>query len=325
MTATETPPPPPRHRHPHGAPGGPAPLLTGEARYTDDLVIPGALHLAVLRSPYAHARITLDRHRRAARGLPGVVAVFTGADLADLWASPMPCAWPVTEDMKNPPHYPLAIEHRELRRRRRGGRAGHDATPRPGTRSRPSSSTTTRSPAVVDLEDAPQRPGARARGARHQHVATRWELKIGDEAAGDQAFADAAHTVKERYVQQRLIAMAMEPRACAAVPQPFGGDLTLYCATQIPHILKVMVAITLGIPEHQLRVVAPSVGGGFGSKLDVYAEELLCAGAGPQASACRCAGSRSAPRTPRPPSRAAARSRTSSWPPTPTASSPPSG
>ncbi len=84
--------------------------------------------------------------------------------------------------------------------------------------------------------------------------------------------------MKERFIQQRLIAMAMEPRACAAVPQPFGGDITLYSATQIPHILKVMVALTLGIPESQIRVVAPSVGGGFGSKLDVYAEELLCVG-----------------------------------------------
>ena len=82
--------------------------------------------------------------------------------------------------------------------------------------------------------------------------------------------------MKERYVQQRLIPMAMEPRACAAVPQPFGGDMTLYTATQIPHILKIMVALTLGIPEQQMRVVAPAVGGGFGSKLNVYAEELLC-------------------------------------------------
>ena len=70
--------------------------------------------------------------------------------------------------------------------------------------------------------------------------------------------------------------MAMEPRAVAAVPQPFGGDMTLYSPTQIPHILKVMTAITLGIPEHQMRVIAPAVGGGFGSKLNVYAEELLC-------------------------------------------------
>ena len=82
--------------------------------------------------------------------------------------------------------------------------------------------------------------------------------------------------VKERYVQQRLIPMAMEPRAVVAMPQPFGGDMTLYSATQVPHILKVMTALTLGIPEQQMRVVCPAVGGGFGSKLNVYAEELLC-------------------------------------------------
>jgi len=98
---------------------------------------------------------------------------------------------------------------------------------------------------------------------------------VGEEAV-DAAFASAAHTVKERYIQQRLIPMAMEPRAVAAVPQPYGGGMTLYSATQIPHILKIMTALTLGIPEHQMRVVAPSVGGAFGSKLNVYAEELLC-------------------------------------------------
>jgi carbon-monoxide dehydrogenase large subunit len=104
-----------------------------------------------------------------------------------------------------------------------------------------------------------------------------WALKVeGTEGQIDRAFADAAFTVRERYVQQRLIPMAMEPRAVVAVPQPFGGDITLYSATQVPHILKIMSAITLGIPEHQVRVVAPAVGGGFGSKLNVYAEELLC-------------------------------------------------
>ena len=82
--------------------------------------------------------------------------------------------------------------------------------------------------------------------------------------------------MSERYVQQRLLPMAMEPRAVAAVPQPFGGDITLYSSTQVPHILQIMSAITLGIPEHQLRVTTPTVGGGFGSKLNVYAEELLC-------------------------------------------------
>src|SRR5688572_16371944 len=80
-------------------------LLTGEGRYTDDLQIPGALHMALVRSPFAHARIT-SIDTTAAAASPGVRAVYTGPDLADLWANPMPCAWPVTEDMKNPPHFP---------------------------------------------------------------------------------------------------------------------------------------------------------------------------------------------------------------------------
>lgn len=249
-----------------------APLLTGEAKYTTDLAIPGALHMAVLRSPFAHARIrSIDT--AAAAALPGVVAVHTGEDLMSEWATPMPSAWAVTEDMKNPPHYPLAVgtvnyvgdgvaavvAHSDAQARDALDAIVVDYDPLP---------------AVVDLDDA-----LSDRVLVHEELGTNsaytWELKVGEEAL-DAAFASATFTVKERFVQQRLIAMPMEPRACAAVPQPFGGDLTLYSATQIPHILKIMVALTLGLPEQQLRVIAPSVGGGFGSKLDVYAEELLC-------------------------------------------------
>jgi aerobic carbon-monoxide dehydrogenase large subunit len=237
-------------------------LLTGEARYTDDLVIPGALHLAVLRSHHAHARIThIDPS--AARGLPGVVAVYTAADLQDLWAAPMPCAWPVTPDMKNPPHYPLTGDKARFVG---DGVAVVLATSEAEARDALDAIHVEFEPlpAVVDLEDA-----------LTDRVLIHDEADIGGEAV-DRAFADAAQTVKKRFVQQRLIPMAMEPRACAAIPQPFGGDMTLYSATQIPHILKIMTALTLGIPEHNMRVVAPSVGGGFGSKLNVYAEELLC-------------------------------------------------
>ena len=130
--------------------------------------------------------------------------------------------------------------------------------------------------AVIDLEDA-----LSDRVVIHDDLGTNrsytWALKVeGTEGQIDAAFAAAAHTVKERYVQQRLIPMAIETRAVVAVPQPFGGDITLYSTTQIPHILKIMSAITLGLAEQQVRVVAPAVGGGFGSKLNVYAEELLC-------------------------------------------------
>jgi carbon-monoxide dehydrogenase large subunit len=251
-------------------------LLTGEARFANDLAVPGALHLALVRSPYAHARI-MSIDTSPATALPGVVAVYSGPDLQDLWAAPMPCAWPVTDDMKNPPHYPLAIGKvcyvgdgvvavvatSETAARDAAEAVEVEYDPRP---------------AVIDLEAALS-DGTVIHEDLGTNTSYTWALKVeGEEGAVDAAFAAAAHTVNERYVQQRLLPMAMETRAVVAVPQPFGGDVTLYSATQIPHVLKLMAAITLGLPEHQLRVVAPAVGGGFGSKLNVYAEELLCLG-----------------------------------------------
>ncbi|CAN5756459.1 molybdopterin-dependent oxidoreductase [soil metagenome] len=249
-------------------------LLTGEAKFTNDLHLPGALHLALVRSPYAHARINgIDT--AAASEAPGVVAVYTGSDLADLWEAPMPCAWPVTEDMKNPAHYPIAqskacyVGDAVACVLATSEAAARDAVELVDVDYDPLQ-------AVVGLEDA-----LSDRVVIHDDLGTNtsytWPLLVeGEEGDVDKAFAGAAHIVKRRYVQQRLIPMAMEPRAVAAVPQPFGGAVTLYSATQVPHILKIMTAITLGFPEHQLRVVAPAVGGGFGSKLNVYAEELLC-------------------------------------------------
>jgi carbon-monoxide dehydrogenase large subunit len=127
--------------------------------------------------------------------------------------------------------------------------------------------------AVVDIEDA-----AGDRVVIHDDLGTNrsytWTLSPDTEAV-DRAFAEAAHTVDERYVQQRLIPAAMETRGVAVVPGVYGGDLTVYSATQIPHILKIMIAATCGVPEHKVRVIAPAVGGGFGSKLNVYAEDLI--------------------------------------------------
>ncbi len=251
------------------------PLLTGEARFTNDLPVPGALHLALLRSPYAHARIvSIDTAPAAA--IEGVVAVYSGADLSDAWAAPMPCAWPVTDDMKSPEHYPLAVDTVNYAG---DGVAAVLATSDAIARDAIEAISVDYDvlEAVIDLEDA-----VSDRVIVHEALGTntsyKWDLLV-EEEEGDvqRAFDGAAYTVNERYVQQRLIPMAMEPRAVVAIPQPFGGELTLYSSTQVPHILKVMMAITLGIPEQQLRVVAPAVGGGFGAKLNVYAEELLCA------------------------------------------------
>ncbi|MEP7115661.1 MAG: molybdopterin cofactor-binding domain-containing protein [Ilumatobacteraceae bacterium] len=249
-------------------------LLTGEAKFTNDLHIPGALHLAVLRSPYAHARI-LAVDVSAAAAMPGVVAAYTGSDLTSLWAAPMPCAWPVTADMKNPAHYPLAVTKVAYVG---DGVACVLATSDAVARDAIDAIDVTYEALapVIDLHDA-----LSDRVVIHEDLGTnisyKWDLKVeGHEGQVDEAFAAATYTVNEQYVQQRLIPMAMETRAVAAVPQPFGGDLTLYSSTQVPHILKIMTALTLGIPEHQMRVIAPSVGGAFGSKLNVYAEELLC-------------------------------------------------
>jgi carbon-monoxide dehydrogenase large subunit len=249
-------------------------LLTGEAVFTNDMKVPGALHMAVLRSPYANAKlVSIDT--TAAAAMPGVRAVYTGADLADLWAAPMPCAWAVTEDMLSPTHYPIALDAVHYVGDgvavvlAESDAAAHDAIEAIEVEYDAGE-------AVTDLEDA-----LSDRVIVHRELGTNssytWNLLVEEtDGAVQRAFDEAAHTVSERYVQQRLIPMAMEPRAVVAVPQPFGGDMTLYTATQIPHVLKVMVAVTLGVPEHQLRVVAPAVGGGFGAKLDVYAEELLC-------------------------------------------------
>jgi len=245
-------------------------LVTGEARFVDDLVIPGALWMGFVRSPYARATIDgIDAS--SALEMPGV-QVFTAADLQDAWANPMPCAWPVTEDMKAPDHWPLAV-----------GQVNFAGDPVAVVLA-PSRYAVVDAVEAVVVDYTPLDPVMDLEAAAddatviHEGLGTNrsytWTLSP-DPDAVDQAFAAAAHTVSERYLQQRLIPAAMEPRGVAAVPGAYGGDLTLYSATQIPHILKLMIAVTCGLPEQKLRVVAPAVGGGFGSKLNVYAEELV--------------------------------------------------
>jgi carbon-monoxide dehydrogenase large subunit len=246
-------------------------LLTGESRFVADLVVPGVLHAAIVRSTIAHGRIT-SIDLSPALALSGVVAAFTGEDLRDAWAGPLPCAWPVTPDMKSPVHLPLAVGKVNY-----AGEGVAVVLAESEYTARDAAEAVVVEydplPAVTDLEDARS-----DRVVIHEELGTNtsytWELKP-DEAAVDAAFEAAAHRVRGRYVQQRLIPSAMEPRGVLVVPQPFGNEYTIYSATQIPHILKVMLALTLGLPETSLRVVAPAVGGGFGSKLDVYAEEAL--------------------------------------------------
>ncbi len=248
-------------------------LLTGEGKYVDDIHAPGELWMGMVRSTMAHASITgIDTS--AAAEMDGVHAVYTGADLADmgLWAAPLPCAWPVTEDMVNPPHYPVV-----------NGDVHHVgdiiavvlADSRYGAADAAEQVVVDYEPLPVVASIAAARDGdATAHADLESNKAFHWPL-VPDADALDAAFANAAHVVKAEFEQQRLIPAAMEPRGVLAVPSPHGGDITLYSATQVPHILKVMVAATTGIPEMKLRVVAPAVGGGFGAKLNINPDEIL--------------------------------------------------
>jgi carbon-monoxide dehydrogenase large subunit len=248
-------------------------LLTGEGKYIDDLHAPGELWMAMIRSPFAHATIS-SIDTSGAEAMDGVHSVYTGAQLADmeLWGAPLPCAWPVTDDMVNPPHYPVAVSEAKYvgdivavvlaeSRYLAADAAEHvviDYEPLP---------------AVASLEAAVEN-SAIAHSDLETNKAYLWPLDPNPEGTAA-AFGAASHVVKAEFVQQRLIPSPMEPRGVMAVPSPAGGEITVYCSTQIPHILKVMIAATTGIPENKVRVVAPVVGGGFGSKLQVNPDTIL--------------------------------------------------
>ena len=242
------------------------PLLRGRGTYVDNIDLPGTVVMAVVRSPYAHARIT-SIDTAAAKASAGVVAVLTGAELRDDWKAAMPCAWPVTEDMKNPEHYPLAVSQVNYQG---DGVAVVIADTRAHAADAAELVEVDYEPldVIVDVEAAAQDGATLVHEELGTNVSYVWQLETG-------TFDETADVVvKERYVQPPLIPNAIEPRGVVARQEP-GGDVTLWSATQIPHVLRVLVAATLGMAETKLRVIAPDVGGGFGSKLDVYAEELL--------------------------------------------------
>jgi carbon-monoxide dehydrogenase large subunit len=242
------------------------PLLRGRGTYVDTIDLPGTVVMVVVRSPYAHARITSIK-TSAAEASPGVVTVFTGADLRDDWKAAMPCAWPVTEDMKNPEHFPLAVSQVNYQ-------GDGVAVVIADTRAHAVDAAELVDvdyevlDAVVDVAAAAQDGATLVHEELGTNVSYVWPLESG-------TFDEAADViVKHTYVQPPLIPNAIEPRGVVARPEP-GGDVTLWSATQVPHILRLLAAATLGMSETKLRVIAPDVGGGFGSKLDVYAEELL--------------------------------------------------
>ncbi|HEU4493660.1 MAG TPA: molybdopterin cofactor-binding domain-containing protein [Rubrobacteraceae bacterium] len=245
-------------------------LLTGHTTFTDEIRLPGTLHMALLRSPFAHAKITsIDVSE--AKNRPGVVAAFTGEDLADEWAIGVPCGWPVTEDIKIPDHWPLAKDEVNYagdavavvvatdRYRAQDALEFIEVEYEPLT-------------AVVDVEAALEVGAPLVHEEFGTNECYTWTLDTGDI---DEAFENADVVVSGRYIQQRLIPSPIETRGVVVNPDPATGAFTLYSSTQVPHFVKDILSLMCNVSDLKLRVVAPDVGGGFGSKLNVYAEEAL--------------------------------------------------
>jgi carbon-monoxide dehydrogenase large subunit len=248
-------------------------LITGRTTWTDNMVLPGMVHLAILRSPMAHATITsIDTTEAKAR--PGVIAVYTGQDFAETQGN-LPCAWPVTEDMVNPGAPSLAVTQVNhvgeavavIAARTKA--AAQDALEGIDVEYEPL-------PAILDMEAAIADGSPLVHPNTTSNKSYTWAFESGAAGTGasiDEALGAAEVTVKRRFIQQRLIPAFMEPRS--TVVQPVGEGVLVHSSTQIPHILRTMLALTLGIEEQKVRVVAPDVGGGFGGKIPVTPEEII--------------------------------------------------
>jgi aerobic carbon-monoxide dehydrogenase large subunit len=245
-------------------------LITGAATYVDDVKLPGLTFAAILRSPYAHARIT-SIDVTAARRAPGVVAVYTGADIKDK-VVPVPCAWnPPNCDLKVPPHPLLAYDKV---RYVGDGVAMVVAESRGAARDAIDLIEVDYDPLQggVDPEKMAQPGAPQLHDEVPNNVAFTWVVAGGD---AEQAFNAAEVTVEQRIVQQRLLPTAMECRAAVASYNKGSGQLTLWATSQNPHIHRFLCSVMLKLPEHRIRVIAPEVGGGFGSKIPAYPDEAL--------------------------------------------------
>ena len=243
-------------------------LIKGIATYVDDLQFAGLLHALILRSPFAHAKIN-GINADAAKALPGVVAVLTGADVNEACGQ-VPCASPMPEQ-KAPKHtvlasdrvyfvgHPVAVVIAQDRYVARDAldliEVDYDPLP-----------------VVAEPEKALEKDSPLTHPELGTNVAFNWTLATGDI---EKEFKKADRIIKLRMVHQRLTPMAIEPRGCVATHHRGEGTVTLWTSTQIPHLVRTLLPGMIGVPENKLRIVAPEVGGGFGSKLNLYAEEAL--------------------------------------------------
>ncbi len=246
-------------------------FLQGRGRYVANLDLPGSVHVAVKRSPYAHARVVgIDASRALA--MDGVIRVLVGKDFEDGGCGMLPCGW-VVPDTRVPPR-PVVVSDRV---RHVGDSVAVVVAEDPYTAADALEAIDVEYeplPAAVDAR-ATTEPGApRVHDGIDDNVSYRWEL--GDAAGCDAALAEADHVIELELVNQRLVPTAMEPRACAARWDAGTGEMTVWTTSQNPHPIRLLLsAFTLGIPESRLRVISPDVGGGFGSKIFHYPEEVI--------------------------------------------------
>jgi aerobic carbon-monoxide dehydrogenase large subunit len=251
-------------------------FLTGAGQYTDDVTLPHQSYAAFVRSPHGHARIKSVNTAKA-KAAPGVLAVFAGEDIAAAKLGGLPCGWLITDvngqPMKEPPHPVLA----QGKVRYVGDQV---AVVIAETQDQAQDAAEL---VQVDYEVLPAVADgrlARAKGAPQLHEIapdnTCYVWTLGDKAAVDAAFAKAAHVTKLDFVNNRLIPNAIEPRAANGAFSRADDSYTLYVANQNPHVERLlMTAFVMGLPEHKVRVVAGDVGGGFGSKIYLYAEDVV--------------------------------------------------
>ena len=252
-------------------------FLTGTGNYTDDMNLRGQAHVVFLRSDVAHGRITgIDTG--AAEAMEGVLRVFTAKDFEA--AGGLPCGWQVTDRHGQPmqePKHPILAE----------GKVRHVGDPIAAVVAETEaiardaceaiSVDIEELPAVIDMKAALEEGAPKVHDDLTSNLCYDWGFVEENKEAVEQAFRDAAHVTSLELINNRLVPNAMEPRVAIGDYNRASGDHTLYTTSQNPHVIRLLMgAFVLGIPEHKLRVVAPDVGGGFGSKIYHYAEEAFC-------------------------------------------------
>ena len=250
-------------------------LITGRTRWTDNLTLPGMLHVAMVRSPFAHARI-VSVDTSAAQDAVNVVAVITGQDIAETQGA-MINAWPITPDQKTPAHPPMAVDRVAF-----AGEVVAAVVARSAAEARDAAEQVDvdyeELPAVLDLKAAAD-DGVLAHPDLGTNKSALWQFDSATAGTGgsiDEAIAKARSdgiVIEREYRQQRLIPAFIEPRS--VVVDPTGEQISIWSSTQVPHIVRFALAATTGVPQSKIRVVAPDVGGGFGGKLAITPEEWI--------------------------------------------------